>query len=284
MEEIEMELIMGYLKIFDDMQDVLCGLPKELAGELIQIMIEYNRTGAVLDGISSALAIAWPMIKNTIDACKAAEEKQNAKARKAAASRWRKEQDDAQDAQSGPDGCEDMQGDAKACKAMHGDACGCMEMHNDADQDQDQDQEHDLQQEQQIDARAREDEPAMGEAGKYAWQNLRGMNRANLRELRRFTLPEEVIRYAVDEACAAGAANWAYCRSILERYQREGIDTAGKAKADHNRRSVPIRGSGGVTAQDYHQRSYTEEQLRSPAADRLLREAEAMSEGRLVVL
>ena len=266
---------MGYLKIFDDMADVLCGLPKELAGELIQVMIEYQRTGVVPDGISAALAIAWPMIKNTIDACEAAAEKQNAKSRKAAASRWQKEKEDARA----------MQSDASECMAMHGDACGCMEMHSDADQDQDQDQEHALQQEQQSGARAREDgDGAMGETETYAWQNLRGMNKANIRELRGFELPEGVIRYAVDEACAAGAANWAYCRSILERYRRDGIDTPGKAKADHNRRSVPVRSSGGVTAQDYHQRTYTEEQLRSPAADRLLREAEARSEGRLVVL
>ena len=273
------------LKIFEDMGEVFDSITDEVAGKLIKMMKRYFFDGEEPEQVEPVLALAWPMIRKMIDASRAASEAKAASGKKGAGRRWQK-----QETESGGT-AEDSKAMANDSKAMADDgkqmANDSKPMANDAEQEQEQEQEqeHDLQQEQQIDARAREDEDGeMGETETYAWQNLRGMNRSNLEELQRFGLPGEVVRYAIDEACAAGAANWAYCRSILERYRRDGIDTAGKARADRNRRSVPIRGSGGVTAQDYHQRVYSEDQLRSPAADRLLREAEAMSEGRLVAL
>ena len=259
------------LKIFEDMGEVFDSVTDEVAGKLIKMMKRYFFDGEEPERVEPVLALAWPMIRKMIDASRAASEAKAASGKKGAGRRWQKADCDG----------EAMANDSKTI------ANDSIPMANDAEQEQEQEQEQepDLQQEQQSGARAREDgDSAMGETETYAWKNLRGMNKANIRELRGFDLPEGVIRYAVDEACAAGAANWAYCRSILERYRRDGIDTPGKAKADHNRRSVPVRSSGGVTAQDYHQRTYTEEQLRSPAADRLLREAEARTEGRLVVL
>ena len=50
-------------------------------------------------------------------------------------------------------------------------------------------------------------------------------------------LPEELVRYAVDEACANGARKYAYVRSILNRYLDQGYKTIGDIKAGEERRN-----------------------------------------------
>lgn len=67
----------------------------------------------------------------------------------------------------------------------------------------------------------------------YAVNNLRVMKEGPMRELAEFKaeLPDEVIRHAIDEACANGKPHWSYTRSILQRYEEEGIMTLGDAKA-----------------------------------------------------
>lgn len=50
-------------------------------------------------------------------------------------------------------------------------------------------------------------------------------------------MPEDLIRYAIDEACARGKRTWAYVRAILQGYIREDFKTVGEAKAESERRS-----------------------------------------------
>ena len=84
------------------------------------------------------------------------------------------------------------------------------------------------------------------------------------------------MRFAVDEACAHGVRSWAYVAKILNRYMVSGIRSVEQARQEKQDSAVKAAPPSGkkVTAQDYHQRAYTEEELRSPAADALLREAE----------
>ena len=67
----------------------------------------------------------------------------------------------------------------------------------------------------------------------YAANNLAALNAGNMQEFVAFKdeLPEELIRHAIDEACAAGKRTWSYTRAILARYRDSGFKTVGEAKA-----------------------------------------------------
>jgi DnaD/phage-associated family protein len=67
----------------------------------------------------------------------------------------------------------------------------------------------------------------------YAANNLAALNAGNMQEFIAFKdeLPEELIRHAIDEACAAGKRTWSYTRAILTRYRDSGFKTVGEAKA-----------------------------------------------------
>lgn len=68
----------------------------------------------------------------------------------------------------------------------------------------------------------------------YASSNLDYLSPTNMQDLIAFreTLPEELIRHAIDEACANGKRTWAYVRSILARYLQKGIKSVGDAVSD----------------------------------------------------
>lgn len=67
----------------------------------------------------------------------------------------------------------------------------------------------------------------------YAANNLAALNAGNMQEFIAFKdeLPEELIRHAIDEACAAGKRTWSYTRAILTRYRDSGFKTVGEARA-----------------------------------------------------
>ena len=67
----------------------------------------------------------------------------------------------------------------------------------------------------------------------YASANLRNMTLYNMEELASFrdSLPEELIRHAIDEACGNGVPVYNYVRSILNRYVESGFKTLGDVKA-----------------------------------------------------
>ena len=67
----------------------------------------------------------------------------------------------------------------------------------------------------------------------YASNNLMGLSPTHYQELVSFTedLPDDVIRFAIDEACAYNVRTWAYTKAILNNYVDNGVDTVEKAKA-----------------------------------------------------
>ena len=72
----------------------------------------------------------------------------------------------------------------------------------------------------------------------YATSNLQAMSAGNMQEFTSYKedMSEDLIRFAIDEACAAGAPRWSYVRSILQTYERDGIKTVGDAKAAKEKR------------------------------------------------
>lgn len=76
----------------------------------------------------------------------------------------------------------------------------------------------------------------------YAANNLQTLSPGNMEELAVFKddLSEELIRHAIDEACAAGKRSWGYTRSILYRYISDGVKTIGEAR----QQSQPKRTTG----------------------------------------
>ena len=95
-------------------------------------------------------------------------------------------------------------------------------------------------------------------------QELVGLTQSHYDDLQAFRqdLPDELIEEAVNEAVAHGARSWAYERSILQSYIREGIRTVGAARArSEKRRSEPKNGGFRCTGWNYEQRHYSEDEL-----------------------
>lgn len=67
----------------------------------------------------------------------------------------------------------------------------------------------------------------------YIDNNLQRMTPGNWSDLEsyRTDLPDELIRHAVDDACAHGARGWAYVKVILNAYLEKGFTTVGEVKA-----------------------------------------------------
>ena len=108
-----------------------------------------------------------------------------------------------------------------------------------------------------------DERPDFGTLEVYAANNLRTLSPSNLEELISFrdVLPDDLIRHAIDEACASGVPTYSYARSILRRYVDSGFRTVGEAKASDAAR--PRRGSPPRSGQPpdnpalhYEQREY----------------------------
>lgn len=92
----------------------------------------------------------------------------------------------------------------------------------------------------------------------YASGNLQHMSPGNLEELAGYAeiLPDDVIQFAIDEACANGAPRWAYVSAILRGYVQGGVKTLGDAKAAKAKRKTALdRNPQANPALDYEQRS-----------------------------
>lgn len=117
-------------------------------------------------------------------------------------------------------------------------------------------------------ARAREDEPTTADAPlnadtleAYAAGNLQYLSPRNMEELLSFRddLPDDLIRYGIDQGCAAGKRTWAYVRAILNAYIAQGIKTVGDAKAkdeQHAQTSKQAATARSNPALNYPQRDY----------------------------
>ena len=111
------------------------------------------------------------------------------------------------------------------------------------------------------------DRPDFNAIEVYAANNLAAMNGGNMAEFVAFKdeLPEELIRYAIDEACAAGKRTWGYTRAILTRFRDSGFKTVGEAKAAKPvktvQNSAPVRRNyteRTATADTYGKESYSD--------------------------
>lgn len=95
----------------------------------------------------------------------------------------------------------------------------------------------------------------------YAANNLAVMNGANMQEFATYKedLPEELIRHAIDEACAQGKRTWSYVRAILNRYRDSGFKTIGDVKADSANKPVKAGTSRPRDDLNYQQHEYKQE-------------------------
>ena len=96
----------------------------------------------------------------------------------------------------------------------------------------------------------------------YASNNLTYISPTNMQELDTFRedLSEDMIRYAIDEACANGKRTYAYVRSILNRMIERGFKTLGEVKAAEAERkakqTAPVNVDPAV-AQNLRKAQYT---------------------------
>ena len=92
----------------------------------------------------------------------------------------------------------------------------------------------------------------------YATNNLQFMSPGNMQELASFKadLPDDVIRFAIDEACSNGAPRWAYASAILRGYVKEGVKLVGDAKAQKEKRKTAA--GSPPKEQNYTTRGYTD--------------------------
>jgi len=81
----------------------------------------------------------------------------------------------------------------------------------------------------------------------YASNNLLGMNGDNMDELISFrdALPDELIRYAINEACGSGVRRYKYVKSILNRYVDQGFKTVAEVEAYEAERKKRKGGTNG---------------------------------------
>lgn len=68
----------------------------------------------------------------------------------------------------------------------------------------------------------------------YLANNITGLNATLMQEFQSFKddLPEELIRHAIDEACAQNVRSYSYVRKILNRYVDKGFKSLGDVLAD----------------------------------------------------
>ena len=97
----------------------------------------------------------------------------------------------------------------------------------------------------------------------YAAANLDHLSPRNMEDLAGFMehLTDELVRHAIDEACANGKRTWAYVRSILLRYSRAGYKTIGEvlaAESERERQKQSYVGGKPNPALNYEQRSHQE--------------------------
>lgn len=81
----------------------------------------------------------------------------------------------------------------------------------------------------------------------YASRNLQYLSPYNMKELISFrdSLPDDLIRYAIDQACANGVRTYAYTRSILNSYVNNGFKCIADVQAHEAKRRQAQQGKAG---------------------------------------
>ena len=114
------------------------------------------------------------------------------------------------------------------------------------------------------------DVPSFNTIEAYASGNLQYLSPGNMEELVDFMneLPDDVIRYAIDIACANGVRKWGYVRSILQAWVEAGVKTLGAAKAETEKKPQN-KAQNKPAAQDYQQHQYTDDDFKWNDLERL---------------
>ena len=94
----------------------------------------------------------------------------------------------------------------------------------------------------------------------YLANNITGLNATLMQEFVSFKddLPEELIRYAIDEACAQNVRSYGYLRKILNRYVEQGFKTIGDVKADKAAFERNKQAKASPSKHNYQQHEYTD--------------------------
>ena len=100
----------------------------------------------------------------------------------------------------------------------------------------------------------------LGTVEVYLANNITGLSATLMQEFQTFKddLPEELIRYAIDEACAQNVRSYSYLRKILNRYVDKGFKTIGDVKADRDAFERGKKAKAAPAKHNYQQHEYTE--------------------------
>ena len=242
----------AYVKMFFSFLDETGAMTDAEVGRLVRQIMEYGRTGNTEKYLKGNERYAFPLYKAQFD---------RDRERYVAVSRKR--------AEAGKSG-----GMAKAGKSSKSSNCyqtlanasKCYqeEEDKDKDKDKDKDEEEEKDKDNTINSCCRSHLPPLNSVEGYVSSNIDRLSAGNFEELAGFMddLPEELVRYAVDECCANGKRTFGYLRSILQSYLREDIRTAGEAKARSERfkqsRTAPAGAEKSNPALNYNQRKYTD--------------------------
>lgn len=93
-------------------------------------------------------------------------------------------------------------------------------------------------------SRSRERTRDGGDLAEYFSSNLNHMSPGNYDQLREFLadgIPDDLARFAVDTATAAGKPTWAFTRYLLNQWLTSEVKTVGDAKAYEQRRAESIK-------------------------------------------
>lgn len=109
----------------------------------------------------------------------------------------------------------------------------------------------------------------------YASNNLTYISPTNMQELDTFRgdLGDDLVRYAIDEACANGKRTYAYVRSILNRIIERGFKTLGEVKAAEEERKKKLAG-GQAEKQAVERQAQAAQRSRKPMDERKYTDAD----------
>lgn len=267
----------SYIKLFFSFSEETIALTDAEIGRIIRQMLAYAESGdtdSILDGNERFL---FPVYKSQID--RDVERYSAVSEQRAANGRAGGKKRAKASAERKADVCLTSEANASktskcfANEANQANACFAKQIkQNRQEEEKEEDKEEDKDKELSITssttvaaviqgARARDDGDG-DTIEAYASNNLQVLSPGNMEDLQSFAqdLPEDVIRYAIDTACANGIRKWAYVRAILSSWREQGIRTIGAAKADsESKRGAPRSRDKPREnpALNYEQRSYT---------------------------
>lgn len=105
-----------------------------------------------------------------------------------------------------------------------------------------------------------DDRPSFDTIEAYATNNLQHMSYGNMEELVSYKndMPDEIIRYAIDEACANGVPRWQYARAMLARWRDAGYKSLGDIKSAQAAWKASKPSGKPQQNMNYQQHSYTD--------------------------